>query len=76
MAYRLSLFSRPINTSCWTDAQHQGNGPVHLVGSHCVEKMVEAEEEREDEAEEEESQEDEDSSDDKTADKEKSKDTA
>ena len=58
----------PINISRWTDAQHQGNGPVHLVGSHCVEKMVE-EEEREDEAEEEESQEDEDSSDDKSADK-------
>ena len=31
---------------------HQGNGPVHLVGSHCVEKMLEEEEEREDEAEE------------------------
>merc|ERR1711971_1328335 len=46
----------------------QGNGPVHLVGSHCVEKMLE-EEEREDEAEEEESQEDDE--DEKAANKEK-----
>merc|ERR1712181_185013 len=47
----------------------QGNGPVHLVGSHCVEKIMEEEEEREDEAEEE-SQEDDDE-DDKAANKEK-----
>ena len=52
----------------------QGNGPVHLVGSHCVEKMME----REEEAEEEDSQDDDDddSSDERGANKEKSKDNA
>ena len=47
-----------IFSSVTDHIHHQGNGPVHLVGSHCVEKMLEEEEEeREDEAEEEESQE-------------------
>ena len=63
-----------LNISHWNDIQHQGNGPVHLVGSHCVEKMMD--EEREEEAEEEDSQEDDDSSDEKAANKDKSKDNA
>merc|ERR1712112_804715 len=42
----------------------QGNGPVHLVGSHCVERMME---ERDDEGEEEEAEDDDDTSDDKAA---------
>ena len=56
----------------WNDIQHQGNGPVHLVGSHCVERMMEDR----DELGEEEEAEDDDDTDDKTANKEKSKDKA
>jgi len=50
----------------------QGNGPVHLVGSHCVERMIE---DRDDEGEEEEAEDDDDTSDEKTTNK-KSKDKA
>ena len=54
-----------VNLSHWTDVQYQGNGPVHLVGSHCVERMMEDREE----GEEEEAEDDDDTSDDKTANK-------
>ena len=43
------------------DVQYQGNGPVHLVGSHCVERMME---ERDDEGEEEEAEDVDDTPDD------------
>merc|ERR1712126_360685 len=53
----------------------QGNGPVHLVGSHCVERMME---EREDEGEEEEAEDDDDddTTEGKTDNKENSKENA
>ena len=54
-----------VNLCHWTDVQYQGNGPVHLVGSHCVERMIEDR----DEGEEEEAEDDDDTSDDKTANK-------
>ena len=61
-----------LNISHWNDIQHQGNGPVHLVGSHCVERMME---DRDELGEEEEAEDDDDTSDEKTANK-KSKDKA
>ena len=62
-ADHLQRFLLAANISQCNDIQ--GNGPVHLVGSHCVEKVVE--EEREEEADEEDSQDDVDSSDEKAA---------